>query len=164
MENKEKPSDQIYQDWLEEFPGHSPAAIETALTFIEVAAHFNMTQDSCFAEFGLTSGRFSLLLLLKKCALSPTELAKEAMVSKATMTQFIDGLEKDLLVKRVSNPIDRRCTKIQLTTKGEQILKRVMPTHLERLNHFEQVLNKSELKQLFSLLEKIAKSYQEQVD
>jgi len=155
-ENEREAMAGVYQELLLDHPQISPSAIATALCFMDVSAHFNLTQDAFFATFGLTSGRFSLLLLLKLGPITLTKLAKLAKVSKATMTQFIDGLEKDKFVLRVNDPKDKRTKLVTLTKKGIAILKKVMPQHLARLELFNKILNNDEVKHFLSYLQKIA--------
>ncbi len=149
-ENVKEAMARVYQELLAEHPRVSPSAITTALCFMDVSAHFNVTQDAFLASFGLTSGRFSLLLLLKLGPISLSKLAKLANVSKATMTQFIDGLEKDEYVLRLNSSNDRRTKLVNLTKKGEAILKKVMPHHLARLELFNKILSKIEMKRFLS--------------
>lgn len=155
-------NDPVYQELLDEHRSASPEAIETALQFLRVAAKLNLGQEAKFNEFGLTSGRFGLLMLLRRepeRALSPSELAKRTSVSRATMTQFIDALEKDGWVRRVDDPDDRRAMRVELTSKGDGLLKRVLPEHLKSLTHFSEALTRPERKQLLKLLEKVSESF-----
>ena len=136
----------------------SPEAVETALQFLRVAASANLKHEETFGKHGLTLGRFSLLMLLRhepNRSLSPSELAKRTQVTRGTMTQFIDALEKDHLVKRTDDPNDRRAMLVQLTSTGEDLLRKVLPDHLKKLAKFTKVLNRNERKQLLSLMEKL---------
>ena len=150
--------DPMYQDLLDEYPGTPPEAIEAALQFMKIAANLHIRQESLFSQFGLTTGRFSLLMMLRhepKKELPPSELAKRAHVSRATMTQFVDGLEKEQLIVRADDPNDRRTVLVRLTPKAEKLLKNVLPSHLERLVEFTSVLSRKERKELFLLMEKL---------
>jgi DNA-binding MarR family transcriptional regulator len=150
--------DPIYQELLQLFPKASPEAVEISLQFMRVAAAMHLSQEKHFGRFGLTSGRYHLLMLLRREPtrnLSPSELAKRVKVTRATMTQFIDTLERDRLVARLDDPKDRRSTLVQLTSEGDALLNRILPDHLERLNVFSHALNRGERKQLFCLLEKL---------
>jgi DNA-binding MarR family transcriptional regulator len=150
--------DPVYQELLSEYPKAAPEAVECALQFMRVAAFVNLRQEQKLGEFGLTIGRFHLLMLLRhepSRALSPSELAKRTRVSRGTMTQFIDALEKDALVRRADDENDRRAMLIQLTSKGDALLKKILPAHLEKLSRITQVLNRSERKTLIDLMEKV---------
>ncbi|MES2180980.1 MAG: MarR family transcriptional regulator [Pseudomonadota bacterium] len=58
-----------------------------------------------------------------------TELADKTGVTKATMTGFIDGLERDHLIERIADKIDRRKMLIKLTPAGQKKLDEVMPDY-----------------------------------
>jgi DNA-binding MarR family transcriptional regulator len=149
---------QIYKELLADFPEYFPDAVEAAIYFIHTAAQFNIRREAAFERFGLTFGRFTLLMLLRGEAnhsLSPSELAKRSQVGRATMTQFIDALEKDGLVKRADDSRDRRATLVELTSKGEGLLKRTIPEFLKTLSLFTKILNRNERKQLLHLMEKL---------
>jgi DNA-binding MarR family transcriptional regulator len=158
-------SDPIYQELLAEFPASAPEGIEAALQFLKVATVCNVRRESFFNEHGLTSGRFHLLMLLRHepgHCLSPSELARRTQVTRGTMTQFIDALEKDGVAKRVDDPNDRRAMLVQLTAKGEALLKRILPEHLKRLTRMTEILNRAERKQLLMLMEKLAEGLAEE--
>jgi MarR family transcriptional regulator, organic hydroperoxide resistance regulator len=59
--------------------------------------------------------------LWEKDSQSLTELAKEIGLEASSMTGLIDRMEKAGLVKRQSDPRDRRIWRIQLTRKGRDL-------------------------------------------
>lgn len=148
----------VYQQLLAEFPEATPDAIEASLQFLRIAANTHVRMEALYSEYGLTSGRFALLMLLRHAPsnqLSPSEMAKRAQVSRATMTQFIDCLEKDKFITRIDDPNDGRSMLIRLAPKGETVLKRFLPAHLKELEALTVSLNRTERKQLFCLLSKL---------
>jgi DNA-binding MarR family transcriptional regulator len=86
--------------------------------------------------------------------LAPSEFANLAQVSRATVTQLIDILERKELVRRSDHPRDRRSLLVQLTPKADGILNQVIPLHLKYLKKFISKLKQNERKQLFNLLSK----------
>lgn len=54
--------------------------------------------------------------------LSISEIGKEAMISRAQMTQSVDTLVSLVLLQRVPDPHDRRKTGIILTEKGKDMV------------------------------------------
>lgn len=149
----------IFQELLLEYPDTEPEAVEAAFELLEVAGSLNLHKELLYEKFGLTLGRFEILLILineTSKALSPSEIAQKMNVTRGTMTQFIDALEKDDLVKREDDPRDRRAMFIKLTAHGESLVKRVLPEHFKRLSYFIRLLTKSERKQLLTLLSKLS--------
>ena len=154
----------VFQELLAEYPDAEPEAVETALELIEVVGVLNFQKESLYERFGLTLGRFEILLILRNepnRALSPSEIAKRMGVTRGTMTQFVDALEKDQLVLREDDPQDRRAMFIKLTAKGETLVKKVLPEHFKRLSQFIRILNKNERKLLLNLMGKLAQGVKE---
>jgi DNA-binding MarR family transcriptional regulator len=148
----------LYQQLLAEFPKSSPDAIESALQLLNIATNKHVRLEALFSEFGFSSGRFALLMLLRhepSQQLPPSEMATRARVSRATMTQFLDHLERDGFIKRVNDPNDRRALFIQLTPHAQKVLKDLIPLYLKDLERLTSALNRAERKQFFSLLEKL---------
>jgi DNA-binding MarR family transcriptional regulator len=147
-----------YQQLLKEFPNAHPEAVEASMEFLRIGANVHVRLEALFNEYSLSSGRFALLMLLRQepsRQLQPSEFARRAQVSRATMTQFLDHLERDGLIKRVDDPNDRRSMSICLTPKAETVLKKVIPAHLKYLEGVTSVLTRAERKQLFALMSKL---------
>jgi DNA-binding MarR family transcriptional regulator len=81
------------------------------------------TMERWAERFGLSEGRFQILVRLKH---QPTgrfamgELAEMLDVSPRTVTGLVDNLERDGLVKRVDDPVDRRSVYAELTQQGRE--------------------------------------------
>jgi DNA-binding MarR family transcriptional regulator len=75
---------------------------------------------------GLTLARFKVLQLLEKDSLRMREVSDALGVVPRTLTDTVDGLEAEGLVKREEDPEDRRATRLRLTAPG---LSRVTEAH-----------------------------------
>lgn len=53
---------------------------------------------------------------------SQIAIAERLALDKTTLTYLLDGLEKVKLIKRTTDPVDRRTRQIDLTAKGSQTL------------------------------------------
>lgn len=151
-------SDPVFQELLLENPETPRESVATITRFLKVAVILNSQRELLFSEFGLTSGRFQLLMLLKRetnLALSPSELAKRTGVTRGTMTQFIDAIEKDGLVKRIDDPKDKRGMLVELTSLGVGRIKEILPALLKHIEQLTSVLNNEEQQAMLKLLEKI---------
>lgn len=79
--------------------------------------------DSVMAAHGLSMSRGKLLTALQREGPSrPGELAEWFGQSPRTLTDAIDGLERDGLVHRQPHPTDRRAQLIVITPAGEAAL------------------------------------------
>lgn len=151
-------NDPVFQQLHDEYPEASPLGIEIMLQFSKVAAAMNVRRETMFHEYGLTSGRFHLLMLLKREAnhsLSPSELAKRTNVSRGTMTQFIDAIEKDGYAKRVVDPNDKRGMLVELTEKGDATLKKILPDYFSKMDKLTKILSEEDRLNWVRLMEKM---------
>ena len=62
-----------------------------------------------------------------------TELADAELVSLATISRVVDGLEAMGLARRVPNPADARSVLIRATPKGRRVMERGRQARVERL-------------------------------
>jgi len=71
------------------------------------------------------------------------------------MTGLVDTLERDGLVRRASDPTDRRMMSVQLTPKGQAQIEAILPGHFRRMAELMKPLSVAERKTLVHLLGKI---------
>jgi MarR family 2-MHQ and catechol resistance regulon transcriptional repressor len=67
--------------------------------------------------------------LLHKGPLTMSELCEAALITNASMTAAIDRLEEPAFVERVADKQDRRVRRVQLTTQGTALIKRLYAQH-----------------------------------
>ena len=92
--------------------------------FDEMAA-FNRKLRSFFdarvAEKGLTLARArTLFALSRRGSLTQKELAEELEIETPTLVRLLDAMEKQNLIERRSDEIDRRAKRIHMTPAGLQ--------------------------------------------
>jgi DNA-binding MarR family transcriptional regulator len=97
----------------------------TQLSFFKLlkAAHaIEERLESSLAEVGLSSAKFGALnqLVQAKEPLSLSELASRVACVRSNITQLVDRLEIDGLVRRVSDPEDRRSVRAEVTQLGRE--------------------------------------------
>jgi len=83
----------------------------------------HVTMERWAERFGLSEGRFQILVRLKhqpSGRFAMGELAEMLDVSPRTVTGLVDNLERDGLVKRVDDPSDRRSVYAELTEQGRE--------------------------------------------
>jgi len=95
--------------------GHLTAILETAHA---LEAKLESTLD----EAGLSGAKYSVLSELVRAgeALPLSELAARLSCVRSNMTQLVDRLEADGLVRRVACPTDRRSVKAEITEEGQK--------------------------------------------
>ena len=75
--------------------------------------------DAGFPEVKASYGSV-LIPLLEEDGLRMGEIARRARLSKQTMTTMVRLCERDGLVERCPDPVDRRATRVQLTAKARR--------------------------------------------
>lgn len=105
---------------------------------------------------GLSVTQFSVLeALLHLGPMCQRELGNKLLKSNANITVVLDNLEKRGLVKRKSDPEDRRKFQISLTAAGEEQIRSVFPQHVEAIvSEFSQ-LSPAEQQSLGGLCRKL---------
>lgn len=74
----------------------------------------------------------ALVALYQKKSCSLGDLSKEMHVSAPTVTGIVDRLEKGGCIKRVSDPNDRRVTKVEMTKKGQDTVQKFLSNVREK--------------------------------
>ena len=144
-----------------EFPDLDPSACEAFLHLLRAGDESARVIETQLARHNITQGRFSvLMILLNRCAgeaqsLGPAELADAAGVSRATMTGLIDTLERDGLVTREPDTVDRRMMLVRLTARAEALMQEILPPHFQVMASLMAPLSESERKTLVRLLNRI---------
>ena len=132
--------------------------IRLCLQTLSLASTIDRDCARLLAPHGLTEGRFVLLFLLDAAhgGLAPNALADQAGVSRATVTGLLDGLERQALIERRADAIDRRALCIRLTRKGRRVAKSVFDQHGRWIAGLFDNLSEAERGQLATLLDKLA--------
>ena len=109
-----------------------------------------------FEGYDLTPQQFGLLgFLWQEDGLSQAELSARSQIDRTTMGGLIDRLEKELLVKRLTHPDDRRAYRICLTATGKSIENELSVIAQKAQDRFIAKLTDDEVNTLKKLLEKL---------
>jgi DNA-binding MarR family transcriptional regulator len=140
--------------------GWGPAAAGMATVTSIMRAHqlFLGQANEVLRPFDLTFARYEVLAWLAwnaECgSLSLSQIGERLQVTPATVTNAIDRLEADDLVRRLPHPSDARSTLAEITARG----RRTVAAATDELNTkvFETVqLSQGEMESLIRLLVKI---------
>lgn len=155
---KEMPKHEALKALAARYPDLDPSAMEACIAMFRVSGDLFGCLKDHFARYGISQGRFIIMVLLNRDpegTLSPSELADMSCVSRATVTGLIDGLEREGLVKRISSSGDRRSHSVQLTQKGKKFLDKILPDHFKRLAAVMSNLTEEEREEFMRLLFKL---------
>jgi len=92
----------------------------TIFSLLHAAHALEDKLEAVLAGVGLSLPKYSVLseLVAAGKPLSLSELATRLSCVRSNMTQLVDRLEADGLVKRVDDPSDRRAVKAMITAQG----------------------------------------------
>lgn len=127
--------------------------------YAELYLQLMRTMDRRMAEQGASLSRTKLLLCLQKRGpLRATDIADFFSQSPRTVTEAIDGLERDGLVERKPDPDDRRAKFISVTEKGLEAAAKTEPLRRQLIEQTFGTLDAEERETLLRLLTKAAAS------
>ncbi|HEX4518012.1 MAG TPA: MarR family transcriptional regulator [Gaiellaceae bacterium] len=117
-----------------------------------------VVMEDTLDEHGLSYGEWKLLCKLRRApehTSTPGELSASLELSSGAMTNRIDGLERDGLVRRHPDPKDRRGVRVEMTDAGGQAW--IESTNAQAIKEalIASALTKREQHQLNGLLRKL---------
>jgi DNA-binding MarR family transcriptional regulator len=148
--------DRVRAEWRVVRPDLDTSPIAVVARVGRLAAYFDQAINTIMGRYGLTRSTWDILASLRRQPaphqLSPTELYRALMRSSGWMTNRLHELERVGLIKRVSDPDDRRGVLVRLTCRGVALVDEVAPLHLRNERALLDPLSRSERKQLEDLL------------
>ena len=113
--------------------------------------------NASWKQFGLSHAQMSMLyLLFYHKSSSPKQIAEFLGITKSAVTQLLDPLVDEGLVKRQPDPKDRRYVQLSLTTDGRAVLKKMATHKFAGLRSRLESLSTAELDSLSSLCRKLS--------
>jgi len=107
-------------------------------------------------KLDLTSPQFYVLATIGYAGRLPfSEIGEKMMVTVSNLTGIVDRLEEKGLVARERDAHDRRIVRVRLTEKGARLHKNTIPFFEKSIAQFFAPLDKSQQKELSSLLRKL---------
>ena len=116
--------------------------------------------EKLLGTYHLSQGRFLILVIMNRnpdSSITPSALARKVGVTRATMTGLIKSLEKDNLISKVADDLDRRQLFLTLTPKGIRVLESILPDYYAKVANVMSYLSPEEKISLIHILEKVVK-------
>ena len=158
---RDLPRYEMLQEKAKRYPELDASAVDATLVLLRVASDVFEGMGAHLARHDISQGRFMVLVLLDRApdgdGISPSEIAQQLGVTRATVTGLLDGLEKCGLISRQTHPDDRRAFCIELTPQGRQFLADLLPGHYRRIAGLMAHLSPTEQRQLVNLLCKVSR-------
>jgi DNA-binding MarR family transcriptional regulator len=121
--------------------------------------------DETLEQQGLTSADWKVLTALrwqgKPYRRSAGELAKRSDLSSGAMTNRLDQLEEEGLVRRLRDPDDRRGVLVELTEKGRKRHQEAIGVQAKKEALLAEALSERDMEQLNALLRRVMLTLEE---
>lgn len=127
---------------------------------------FDKYANQLLAPYDLTSSQFRILLILYKasaCSVRQADIEAMFSMTNPTVTGLVNKLESHGLVKRVSNPNDKRSKFLALTEYAESKREEFLSLSETLETEMTDGLSEEETLVLHKLLEKIIQKNESQV-
>ena len=139
-------------------PGRHLASASTLVSsFLETADAVEARLEAAVAPMGLSLAKLGLLhhLAEAKEPLPLSELAQHQNCVRSNITQLVDRLEKEGLVRRRPDPQDRRSVRAALTPAGEQAYQKAKRALAEEQRAIVQSLSSGDAASLRGVLDQL---------
>lgn len=152
------PAREVLERHAETVPEINPAAVLAMLRILEASSEIqHAILDVLEREYHLSEGKLCVMIFLHQQpeGLAPSQLAKQAGVTRATISVMLHRMERDGLTCSFSDDTDGRAKKVCLTEKGRSFIESVLPEHYLRITKLMSRLSEVEQETLIVLLKKI---------
>lgn len=131
---------------------------------VEAYLAFARADNRHIRSMRLTPSQFDVLATLGDTeGMTCSELSEATLVTKGTLTGVLDRMEAKGLIRRDTRSDDRRCIKIQLTSKGDALFRKTFAAHIAFLRpFFKRALTQKEADQACRVFAGIRQSFERQ--
>ena len=148
--------DKLQDDWSEQRPDLDPEPMGVVVRIQALAKMLGDQTAERLQEFDLQWWQYDVLSTLRRQGepfiMAATELADSVMLTSGAMTNRIDRLEEEKLVRRVKDGNDRRKVLVQLTSKGHKLIEGAAEVRFEAAMDALEGLTARQRETLSSLL------------
>lgn len=114
------------RQWIAHGWDDAAAGMEVVTSVMRIQQLLLAAVDDVLAPFGLTFARFELLALLsftERGALPLGKIGARLQVHPTSVTNAVDRLEREGLVRRSAHPTDRRAVLATISPKGRRVVR-----------------------------------------
>ncbi len=155
------PKGEVLRKVAERYASVDAEAMEIIIRIKQLSVGDECAFQEALGPYGLSEGRFYVLCCLFSEEIvghkdpSPSEIAEQLGVTRATITGLLDGLERDGFLERHHDAKDRRALTIHLTGKGRGVMDRFIPEQFPRIKALVFQLSPEDKRTLITLLAKL---------
>ena len=118
------PIEEARRHWAERWPGEAADEMVAVTSVMRVHQILMARLNELLEPYGLTFPRYEALMLLhfsKRGSLPLGKIGERLQVHRTSVTNIIDKLEADGLVRRMPHVADRRTTLAEITDEGRRV-------------------------------------------
>jgi DNA-binding MarR family transcriptional regulator len=143
------------RQWRDRWP--APEAMAAATSIMRAQQIVLGTVDRALGDMGLSFARYEALVLLhvsRRGSLPLGKMGDRLQVHPTSVTNLVDRLESQGLVRRTRHPTDRRTTLAEITGEGRRVVEKATAEVVD--THFGlDGLSATELTRLTAILRKV---------
>jgi DNA-binding MarR family transcriptional regulator len=154
------PIEQAQTQWSTRWEPDVSDAMAAATSIMRAQQVVLAAVDGALRPFGLTFARYEglvLLLFSRRGVLPLGKMGQRLMIHPTSVTNIVNRLEEQGLVRRVPHPTDGRTTLAELTEDGRRLAQRATKA-VNDVAFGLDVLNKQDLQQLIRIIRKLRQS------
>ncbi len=155
VENKDA-IDEVQSDWNKQRPDLDPEPMGVVLRIQALAKILGEQTAEKLQRFDLQWWQYDVLSTLRRRGapfiMRATDLASSSMLTTGAMTNRIDGLEEEGLVRRIKDENDGRRVLVQLTSMGFELIEAATEARFESAMEALESLSNRQRESLSSLL------------
>ena len=135
----------------------NPALIQHfGYCFTKSALRLRKLLSDGLEDVGIQLPQMGLMIILSKSGpMNQLSLGEEMAIDKATMVKVLDQMEDSGVVRRRTDPADRRVKLVELTPKGRNLLPKMQKMRDQVEAKFLSCLSKAEATELRRLITKL---------
>lgn len=157
--------DELQSDWSLQRPDLNPEPMGVVLRIQALAKILGDKTTATLQEYDLQWWQYDVLSTLRRqgypFVMAATSLADSTMLSSGAMTNRIDRLEEEQLVRRISDKNDGRRVLVQLTNKGIRLIEGATEARFEAAMDALESLSKRQRESLSNLLRIVLTAHQD---
>lgn len=151
--------DFVVDQWSRAMPELDASSMKIFGRMLRLMKHLGKEWAEAMAQFGFREGEFDVLATLRRAGepycLSPTQLYKSLLITSGAMTNRLNHLEQQGLIRRIADPDDKRSTLVCLTPHGQERIEQALIVHTQTQNALLSSLSAAQHGQLESLLREL---------
>jgi DNA-binding MarR family transcriptional regulator len=130
--------------------------MEAMLNLLIASDHLRVKLDEVFAQFGISSGQYNVLRILKGAhpdGHSRCEIMRRLLERAPDVTRLVDRLEAQGLAERDKSESDRRLSITRITRKGLDLVSDLEPSRREVERYFSERVSRKDCRELSRICE-----------